>query len=94
MRSTPGIAILSKPQTRQSLKLHCQRNHYFRGYGLRHDTGSSRGIEPSFELLRPAPDRPEEQLAVLVANLPPLEAALEAGAVAVIEPGRAPVSTN
>jgi len=44
--------------------------------------------KPSFELLRPAPDRPEEQLAVLVANLPPLEAALEAGAVAVIEPGR------
>jgi predicted nuclease of predicted toxin-antitoxin system len=42
----------------------------------------------SFVLLRPAPDTPAEQAAVLLANLGRLEPALNEGCLAVIEPSR------
>jgi predicted nuclease of predicted toxin-antitoxin system len=41
--------------------------------------------EPSFVLLRPIPDTIEQQISVLVQNLPQLEFDLKRGAVAVIE---------
>lgn len=44
--------------------------------------------EPSFVLLRPAPDKIEQQLVTLVANLPRVEREIESGAVVVIEPSR------
>ncbi len=47
-----------------------------------------KATKPSFVLLRPAPDMPEQQLAVLLRNLHGIEPDLGQGTVAVLEPGR------